>query len=95
MTDTEKSEKRAIGDSKRLEGILTLDLVAIEVGAKVRLVGGETAQVVDNPKDGMWILLRYTDAPDDQELVGEEDLVFWADVLGVLEPQSKVDGEQI
>ena len=81
----EKAEKRTIGESDRLEGVLTLDLVAIQVGAKVRLVGGETAEVIDNPKDGMWILLRYIDAPDEPELLGEEDLVFWADVLGVLE----------
>ncbi|MBV1906013.1 MAG: hypothetical protein KUG75_08040 [Pseudomonadales bacterium] len=90
MTDTEKKEKRAVGESDRLEGVLTLDLVAIDVGAMVRLVGGETAIVVDNPRDGMWILLRYTESPDDPDLVGEEDLIFWADVLGVL----GTDGEQ-
>lgn len=73
------------GGSKRLEGVLTLDLVAIEEGATVRLVDGETAEVVDNPRDGMWILLRYTDVPDDPARQGEEELVFWADVLGVVQ----------
>ena len=84
MTDSEDKERRKIGESGRLEGVLTLDLVAIEQGAKVRLVGGETAEVVENPKDGMWILLRYLDAPDEPGLVGGEDLIFWADVLGVI-----------
>lgn len=81
---SEGKDKNA-GGSKRLEGVLTLDLVAIEEGAAVRLVGGETAEVVDNPRDGMWILLRYTDVPEDPSRVGEEELIFWADVLGVVQ----------
>jgi len=68
----------------RLEGVLTLDLVAINEGEKVRLRDGETALVVENPRDGMWILLRILEAPDDPTREGEEELVFWADVLGVL-----------
>ena len=36
--------------------------------------------LVDNPRDGMWILLRYLEVPDEPELEGTEDLVFWADV---------------
>lgn len=68
----------------RLEGVLTLDLVAINEGEKVRLRDGETALVVENPRDGMWILLRILEAPDEPARQGEEELVFWADVLGVL-----------
>lgn len=81
------TDKKTTGSSSlaRLEGILTLDLVAIEEGAKVRLRDGETAEVVENPRDGMWILLRILEAPDDPARVGGEELVFWADVLGVLQ----------
>ncbi|MBV1878468.1 MAG: hypothetical protein KUG79_12555 [Pseudomonadales bacterium] len=82
---TEDDTKRTAGSSERLEGILTLDLVAIPEGAKVRLVGGETAEVVSNPRDGMWILLNILEAPNDPDYVGEEDLIFWADVLGVID----------
>lgn len=81
----EKEAKGGRSSVTRLEGVLTLDLVAIEEGAKVRLRDGETALVVDNPRDGMWILLRYLDAPDDPARIGEEELVFWADVLGVVQ----------
>ncbi|HAK62417.1 MAG: hypothetical protein ACOY17_01570 [Pseudomonadota bacterium] len=81
------TDKKTTGTSSlaRLEGILTLDLVAIEEGAKVRLRDGETAEVVENPRDGMWILLRILEAPDDPAREGGEELVFWADVLGVLQ----------
>ena len=65
-----EGKDKETGGSKRLEGVLTLDLVAIEEGATVRLVGGETAEVVDNPRDGMWILLRYTEVPDDPARAG-------------------------
>lgn len=81
---TEKNIKQA-GGSARLEGVLSLDLVAIEEGAKVKLVGGEIAEVIDNPRDGMWILLRFLEAENDPARVGEEELIFWADVLGVVQ----------
>jgi hypothetical protein len=83
---TDKDQKRGAGTMARLEGVvLTLDLVAIEEGTRVKLRDGEIAEVVDNPRDGMWILLRFLEAPDEPERMGTEELVFWADVLGVLE----------
>lgn len=81
MADNEKKSGSSLA---RLEGVLTLDLVAIEEGARVKLRDGEIAEVIDNPRDGMWILLRFLEAPDDPARVGGEELVFWADVLGVL-----------
>jgi hypothetical protein len=81
----EHDGKTGGGSMARLEGVLTLDLVAIEEGAKVKLRDGEIAEVVDNPRDGMWILLRFLEAPDDPARVGQEELVFWADVLGVIQ----------
>lgn len=86
MADKISDRDKKSGNSlARLEGVLTLDLVAIGEGAKVKLRDGEIAEVVDNPRDGMWILLRYLDAPDDPARIGEEELVFWADVLGVVQ----------
>ena len=81
MTEREKKS----GSMARLEGVLTLDLVAIDEGAKVKLRDGEIAEVVDNPRDGMWIVLRFLEAPGDPARVGQEELVFWADVLGVVQ----------
>ena len=72
------------GGSKRLEGVLTLDLVALPEGTKLKLIDGRIAEVVDNPRDGMWVLLRFLDTPGDPSMAGEEELVFWADIVSVL-----------
>ena len=85
MPMTDKKKNSGNSSVTRLEGVLTLDLVAIEEGARVILRDGEIAEVVDNPRDGMWIILRFLEAPDDPARVGSEELVFWADVLGVVQ----------
>lgn len=82
MTGKDTKQK---GGSKRLEGVLTLDLLSLETGAKLKLVGNRIAEVVDNPRDGMWILLRYLVAPDDPAVIGQQELIFWADILAVVE----------
>lgn len=76
--------KTTSGGSTRLAGETTLDLVAVEERARLKLIGGRTAEVVHNPRDGMWILVRIVDAPDDPDSIGDEELVFWADVLTVI-----------
>ena len=76
--------KTASGSSTRLAGETTLDLVAVKEGAVMELIGGRTAEVIHNPRDGMWILVRIVDAPDDPDSVGDEALGFWADVLTVI-----------
>ncbi len=43
------------------------DLVAIqelEPGSVIRLRGDIVAEVVENPRDGMWIVVRYLETPD-------------------------------
>ena len=67
----------------RFQGDASLDLLAIETGTIVRLASGATAEVVDNPRDGMWLLLRYVEVPGEPELSGTEELVFWAEITGV------------
>jgi hypothetical protein len=52
-----------------------LNLLAIEPGQVVRLKDGSTAEVVENPGDGIWLKARLAD--------GEEDLVFCEDLAGV------------
>ncbi|MFT5394372.1 MAG: hypothetical protein ACI8PT_004583 [Gammaproteobacteria bacterium] len=70
------------GRRSKLQGDASLDLLAIEEGTIVSLSGGATAQVVDNPRDGMWILLKFIEVPEEPALEGTEELVFWADVVG-------------
>lgn len=48
----------------------------LEPGDRVRLRGEILAEVVENPRDGMWIVVRYVDrAGDDLEMVGADDVV--------------------
>lgn len=52
-------------------------------GTSVVLVNGAEAEIVDNPRDGMWLLARYLSSPRDATLVGQEDMIFAQDVLAV------------
>ena len=53
-----------------------LNIIELEPGAKVRLQDGAIAEVVANPKDGVWIELRYLNVPYDPAREGTEELVF-------------------
>ena len=61
-----------------------VNLITIEEGAKISTVGGATAEVVNNPKDGVWVFAKYLTSPDDPELVGTEDMIFAQDISEVL-----------
>ena len=61
-----------------------VNLMDIETGQAVRLGNDATAEVVSNPRDGVWLFVRYLSNPDDPEQVGEEDMVFAQDIAEVL-----------
>ncbi|MDE2685479.1 MAG: hypothetical protein OXI54_15220 [Chloroflexota bacterium] len=58
-----------------------VNLFEVEPGQTVRLHGNATAEVVSNPRDGVWLFVRYLTSPDDPDQVGAEDMVFAQDVL--------------
>ena len=58
-----------------------VNLFDVEPGQKVRLYGDATAEVVSNPRDGVWLFVRYLTSPEDPDQVGTEDMVFAQDVL--------------
>jgi len=62
-----------------------VNLIHLEPNTKIQLVNGATAQVVSNPKDGVWVFARYLSSPQDPSLVGTEDMVFAQDILQVVE----------
>jgi hypothetical protein len=55
----------------------------LAVGTKVVLTGGAEAEIVDNPKDGVWLFARYLSSPSDPALVGEEEMIFAQDVVEI------------
>ena len=56
-------------------------------GTSVVLVNGAEAEIIDNPRDGMWLLARYLSSPRDATLVGQEEMIFAQDVLEVGRPR--------
>jgi hypothetical protein len=62
-----------------------LNLRTVEVGARVKLGDDTIAEVVDNPRDGMWLLCRILESPDDPSLVGSTDSIFVHDVVELLD----------
>jgi hypothetical protein len=61
-----------------------VNLITIAEGAKISTIHGATAEVVGNPKDGVWIFAKYLTSPDDPDLVGTEDMIFAQDIAEVL-----------
>jgi hypothetical protein len=53
------------------------------VGITVVLMSGAEAEIVDNPKDGVWLFARYLSSPGDPGLVGQEDMIFAQDVVEI------------
>jgi hypothetical protein len=53
-------------------------------GTRVRLRGGGIAEVTANPQDGQWVYVRFLEYPREPDRVGQEDLVFCTDVVGIL-----------
>ncbi len=60
-------------------------MLTLEPGTRLRLVGDAVAEVVANPQDGVWLLLRYVAAPSNPGQVGTEEMIFAEDVLEVIE----------
>ena len=61
-----------------------IDLMTLAEGTKVSTTAGATIEVVDNPKDGVWIFGKYLLSPENPSLVGSEDMFFAEDVVEIL-----------
>ena len=55
----------------------------LAVGTQIVLIGGAEAEIVDNPKDGVWLFARYLSSPGDPALVGVEEMIFAQDVVDI------------
>ncbi|MDE0720185.1 MAG: hypothetical protein OSB75_06475 [Dehalococcoidia bacterium] len=61
-----------------------VNLITLEVGVKVFTTAGATIEIIENPKDGVWIFGKYTTNPNDPSLVGTEEMFFAQDITEVL-----------
>ena len=62
-----------------------VNLMLLEAGVKIATTAGATAEVVENPKDGVWVFAKYLSCPDDPSLEGTEDMFFAQDIVEVLD----------
>jgi len=62
-----------------------INVMLLEPGGMIALANGATAEVVSNPRDGVWIFGRYVSSPADVSLVGAEEMIFAQDIVGLLE----------
>lgn len=62
-----------------------INLMEIETGAHISLPDDAIGVVVDNPRDGSWIIAKYVESPQDPAKVGQEEPIFAEDVLGIVE----------
>ena len=60
-----------------------IELIGIEPGARLRVVGGITAEVVE-AIDDEWVRVRLLDVPEGRGTVGVEELCHATDVIEVL-----------
>ena len=61
-----------------------IDVMAIKVGTRLKLVEGVIAEVVENMEDGQWLQVRYLESPERPADVGTTELCHAQDVIKVL-----------
>jgi len=60
-----------------------INIRALAPGSRIVLADGAEAEIVSNPADGVWLFGRYLSSPRDPALIGEEEMIFAADVVEV------------
>jgi hypothetical protein len=55
----------------------------LAVGARVVLSTGAEAEIVSNPRDGVWLFARYLSSSGDPAMIGQEEMIFAQDVVEV------------
>ncbi len=67
-----------------MSGPRTINLLDLQPGMRIALADGATAEVVDNPQDGMWVICKLLTNPNNPQLVGAgEQPVFAPDIVGM------------
>jgi hypothetical protein len=55
----------------------------LAVGTRVVLASGAEVEIVSNPRDGVWVFVRYMSVGEDPGMIGEEEMIFAQDVVEV------------
>jgi len=60
-----------------------INLRALIPGTVIRLSNGALATVTDNPGDGVWLTVRYSQVPNAPQRAGEEEPVFAETIVSI------------
>jgi len=60
-----------------------IELIGVQRGAKLRIVGGITAEVLESLNDE-WVRVRLVEVPEGKGTVGAEELCHATDVIEVV-----------
>ncbi|MBN9559627.1 MAG: hypothetical protein J0H14_02725 [Alphaproteobacteria bacterium] len=61
-----------------------INLLQLEPGARLRLANGAIVELVENPRDGSWLLCRYLADPTDPAVLGDEEhMIFVRDITAL------------
>ena len=60
-----------------------IELIGVERGAKLRIVGGITAEVLESLNDE-WVRVRLLDVPEGKGSAGAEELCHATDVVEII-----------
>ncbi|HEV2302630.1 MAG TPA: hypothetical protein VGR91_13765 [Stellaceae bacterium] len=60
-----------------------LNVRLLAAGTRIALADGAVAEIVANPKDGVWVFARYLASPSDPGRVGSEEMIFAQDITGL------------
>ena len=81
----QQDQERQGASAPSRRGDSLINLMDIEHGTRVNLPDDALGEVVANPRDGSWIIVKYIESPSDSSKVGQEEPIFAEDVLGVAE----------
>lgn len=81
---TEEQHREAAASQEAIGASEDIFLPHLKQGTKIRMTEDRIAEIVANPRDGVWVVVRYLSYPGDPSKVGTEDLCFVADALGIV-----------
>jgi hypothetical protein len=61
-----------------------IQLMELKPGQRISLKDGSTAEVTDNPLDGVWVQARYIESPANPAIIGDEELCHCEDIARLL-----------
>lgn len=59
-----------------------INFMDLKPGQKLALKDGSVVEVIENMGDGIWVQVRYLEAPKTPALVGSEELLHCEEAVG-------------